>query len=381
MHVVTEKCNGCSACSITCPADAISLALNEKGFYQAFIDEKKCIRCGKCAVTCKKCKTAKYDISEADHYVAVAKDRRILKKSSSGGVAFLLAQKHIELHQGSVYSVGYNAETLNAQHYRYDNHGDLEKSQGSKYLQSYNIEAFKEAVKERGKTLIFGTPCQIAGFREAINNLSQKDDFYLVDIFCHGVPSTKLWRNHVKSKIIIDSDAKPDSPVFRENKNFFLFYKKYKKWYNQDAFLMLFLMTKYLNYPCYSCPYRRKSSADIRLGDLMSAKYGKLWYSPSCICINTDVGRRMLRNIWPELDIFPIAYQEIDDIQQKDNNIDCLISNDYFKLNNLDITPEKLLGKRYYFNYLKSFIKIPLIMIKSKLYTDDLGEIVLRKNI
>lgn len=47
-----EKCCGCSACEAICPADAISMVLDEDGFYYPWMDESKCINCGKCLKIC-----------------------------------------------------------------------------------------------------------------------------------------------------------------------------------------------------------------------------------------------------------------------------------------------------------------------------------------
>ena len=147
----------------------------------------------------------------------------------------------------------------------------------------------------------------------------------------------------------------------------------YKKWYNQDGFLMLYLSNRYLNEPCYSCPFRRTSSADIRLGDLMSKKYGELWYSPSCICVNTKIGMEYFRRIEDFLEYCEIDYSEIDDIQQKEHMLTAYDLNPmYDRLEDVDVTPRRLLGFSYYLNYGKSLIKIPLILVKGFFSKDDL---------
>ena len=40
-------CTGCGACVCICPVGAISYKINENGFYQAFVDSNKCVKCGK----------------------------------------------------------------------------------------------------------------------------------------------------------------------------------------------------------------------------------------------------------------------------------------------------------------------------------------------
>lgn len=371
MRQVCETCNGCSACYLSCPTNAISLLLNSKGFYQAYIDEEKCVNCGNCNAVCVACKDAKYDIAKSQHYVGVSSNREILKKSSSGGIAFLLAS-YIVNSGGVACAVGYNVNDNNAQHYIYKDIISLQQSQGSKYLQSNNSKAFAEAINTKGDVVVFGTPCQIAGLYEVLMKKGEKERFLLVDIFCHGVPSTKLWRNHLKDRGV-QSHNNISGPSFRNNKKFILKYSNYRKWYNQDGFMMLYLMNKYLNASCYACPYRRKSSSDIRLGDLMSDKYSNLWYSPSCICVNTQKGIEALEGIKDQLEIYGIDYGEIDQIQQKEILMTPEeVNPKYKKLEEQNITPRGLLGFRYYKNYAKSFIKIPLILLRERFFTDDL---------
>ena len=48
-YTITDKCIGCSACSLKCPVKAISGELKKK----FKIDQEKCIKCGKCYETCR----------------------------------------------------------------------------------------------------------------------------------------------------------------------------------------------------------------------------------------------------------------------------------------------------------------------------------------
>lgn len=47
-----KTCCGCAACYSVCPAGAITMEPDEKGFPYPSIDEKKCIRCQKCIRIC-----------------------------------------------------------------------------------------------------------------------------------------------------------------------------------------------------------------------------------------------------------------------------------------------------------------------------------------
>ena len=376
MKKILEMCNGCSACALNCPVQAIEMKENDKGFLQAYINEKLCVNCNQCEYICNSSKIALYDITKSEHYVAVSKDRKILKKSSSGGLGYIFAKSYIDFGKKGC-GVSYNRKTDNAEHIIYTDEELLHQTQGSKYLQSNNINAFREALLYNDDMIIFGTPCQIAGFRQVIKNKKDKEHFLLIDIFCHGVPSTKLWRNHInqiRTKKNIQDEIFPE---FRENKNFFLKFSNYFHWYNQDAFMMLFLSGNCLNMACYSCPYRRTSSADIRIGDLMSPKYKSLWYSPSCVCVNSENGKNFYNSLSDKIESYHIDFSEIDNIQEDicKKNIKEINSN-FLLLSKDDITPEMIVGRKIFFNRLKSLVKIPYIKILKNFMKDDLYNIV-----
>ena len=46
------KCVGCGACKNICPKNAITMKLNDEGFYYPEIDKEKCINCHLCHKTC-----------------------------------------------------------------------------------------------------------------------------------------------------------------------------------------------------------------------------------------------------------------------------------------------------------------------------------------
>lgn len=47
-----ENCCGCGACEAVCPADAISLIMDSKGFYYPELNEAKCVGCTLCVSVC-----------------------------------------------------------------------------------------------------------------------------------------------------------------------------------------------------------------------------------------------------------------------------------------------------------------------------------------
>lgn len=47
-----ENCCGCTACCVSCPANAIIMKPDEEGFLYPVVDAQKCIRCYKCLKVC-----------------------------------------------------------------------------------------------------------------------------------------------------------------------------------------------------------------------------------------------------------------------------------------------------------------------------------------
>ena len=70
---------------------------------------------------------------------------------------------------------------------------------GSKYIQSYTLKGFEQLVYN-DKLVVIGTPCQIDSVRRYIKNRRIEGNYVLIDFFCHGVPSIKLWRKFSSSQ-------------------------------------------------------------------------------------------------------------------------------------------------------------------------------------
>ena len=45
-------CCGCGACQAVCPVGAAVVSMQKNGFYEAAVDEEKCVRCGRCTQVC-----------------------------------------------------------------------------------------------------------------------------------------------------------------------------------------------------------------------------------------------------------------------------------------------------------------------------------------
>ena len=52
LYKFKKNCCGCSACYSICPTSAISMELDNEGFFYPVVDAIKCIRCYKCLDVC-----------------------------------------------------------------------------------------------------------------------------------------------------------------------------------------------------------------------------------------------------------------------------------------------------------------------------------------
>lgn len=96
--------------------------------------------------------------------VAMKNDDATLKKSSSGGAAYILSKKFIE-DGGIVFGAAYT-NGLHVEHICVSDVQELERLQGSKYVQSSTGSCFsdvRKALKSSMRVLYIGTPCQIHG--------------------------------------------------------------------------------------------------------------------------------------------------------------------------------------------------------------------------
>lgn len=378
VKLYAANCCGCSACALLCPTHAIHMEYRD-GSYRPAIDFDSCINCGKCVTNCQAIDLDFYStakpIDEVPAYVAVAKDKDILKRSTSGGVGKLLSDRALQTGNACCGAI-YNENHEQCEHIVCTSFFELPKIQGSKYLQSANENAFRGIV-EIGHGIVIGTPCQIAGIDRVLKLKGMRNRYLLVDIFCHGVPNQLLWENHLawlKKNRRVPSKAEA---IFRKSKKYIISIGDYQAWYNEDAFYTFFLRGWLNNKSCYTCRLRRRSFADIRIGDCFIPEFEKLPYSPSSICILTQNGQSALEGIWNELDIHEIPFSIIDSVQEKtdreippnyDETVDALKSGKY---------PGSLIRKTLFFGKVKSLVKNRVLgKLRGCEKSIELGELV-----
>ena len=305
-------CSGCGACAAICNCAAISLKMGETGFFNAEVDETLCIHCGKCKRVCSRfIKNADgKSLYDAKVYALKSSDKNVLKNSASGGIAHELACMGLG-DQTKVSGVVYDCEQNIAKHIIIGNGRDLSRIDGSKYLQSLTAPAFREIIEEttkdkKNRYIVFGLPCQIFGLRRVAKTIHINEQLLLIELFCHGVPSYRIW-----DKELDRIETKIKTRHFRK----VTFRDKTVDWHNyclnveaeqkifrgkreNDLFWQAYFEDILLGDSCYRCRFRKDiSSADIRIGDYWGSKYQSDTEGVSAVFACTDKGEQAIKEL------------------------------------------------------------------------------------
>jgi coenzyme F420-reducing hydrogenase beta subunit len=305
--ILKEKCTGCCACANICPQNAIKTEVDREGFYFPVVNKEKCIQCGLCLGVCPVLNKQhnKNKISQKI-YACKSLDHKNKIASSSGGLFSEFSEKII--NQGGVV-FGANFQKGIVKHIYIERKEDLYLLRGSKYLQSFIGNSFKDVmVFLKNKRLVFftGTPCQIAGLKLFLKK-NKVDISYLfcADLVCHGVPSYLLFQENVK-KI---SKGKFLKNVYFRNKrfgwkNFSLIYifkdgLVKRVHFQMDYFMRGFSKNYYLRRSCYDCLFSKlPRQGDVTLGDFWGVPQKDYDYNGvSAILINNKKGKRFFEKI------------------------------------------------------------------------------------
>lgn len=308
-----NACCGCGACATVCPKDAISLVEDKYGFVYPKIDESVCINCGTCKKVCVFSIKKKSDLCIC--YACVNQDDNQIMKSASGGVFAAIASEFLKTG-GFVCGASVKIENgvITVEHEIINKLDDLSKLQGSKYVQSNTMSAFrdiKNLLKKGERVLFSGTPCQV----DAVKSLYRKyigKSLFTIDIICHGVPSQKFLNGYLceyqkrlgKQLTYID---------FR-NKKYGWGKTGIAKFGNKEmlitpensSYYSFFMESEISRENCYLCPYANLN----RVGDLTVGDYwGVTEFSRdlieknnlseekgiSCLIVNNKNGRELLK--------------------------------------------------------------------------------------
>lgn len=270
----SEDCYGCRACEQICPFNAIYMTTNEEGFLYPEIDYSKCKNCNLCKKVCPHDSMFLEKKQPLKCYAGKYNNEYSLEKSSSGGIFSALADYFLE-NNGYVVGCIFD-NNFSAIHVVTNEKHVVEKMRGSKYVQSDTKNTYlevKHLLETKKYVLFVGTPCQVDGLKNFLSH--DYETLLTVDLFCHGVPSPKLFSyflNAFKNK-----KGNITSISFRDKERYGWCSKGSIKYQNKTKSISPYNNTYYNLYYiknninrkcCYECKYASTSRiGDISIGD------------------------------------------------------------------------------------------------------------------
>ena len=312
-----DKCMGCGACVMRCPAKAIRMLEDVEGFLRPSINLATCTNCNTCVRICPA--NDKTDSYNKQSYYALKSLDSIREVSSSGGAFRVLAQSVIEqngvvisseMHTGwrIEHSIAHDMEEIERQGHTY-------------YVQGKAYDQFPVAEKilNNGEKVLFvGTPCQVAGLKKYLKKDYQ--NLYTCDIVCHGVPSPRAFQSYIQ---YLQSRGELTELNHRDKSVGWKGYctsividgRKEKNPGWLKAYNVMFSHGLINRLSCYSCPYANYNRpSDITIGDWWGAeKYRKEFVDKlgvSLVIVNSEKGQRMLQTVSNNIELVELKKEE-----------------------------------------------------------------------
>lgn len=202
-----------------------------------------------------------------------------LRRKSSSGAAFSALATQTFAAGGVVFGAAFDKE-MRLRHRMAENEEQLIPLRGSKYLYS-DLDGCLQQAKEMlsaGRQVLFsGLPCQAAAARKALGDDAR---LLIAEVVCHGAPEP-VWFAHYCRELAEDHGSALIHVDFRDKSSGWHDYavryafadgSELRRPAAADPYLRLFLQDLTLREACYSCPFKRNSTADLTLGDLWGAK-------------------------------------------------------------------------------------------------------------
>lgn len=278
--VDTNQCCCCENCILVCPRKAVSIGLNDEGFWYPVVETSKCINCGLCD---KSCPIKSKNLKVCEEYGMGAfygahNDVHVLSNCSSGGIATALSEVIINKYSGVVYGAAYSSDFTTVKTVRVENHDELSLLSGSKYVPSLKQDAFiniKSDLIQGKKVLYIGLPCEIVALKLFLQE--EYSNLYTIDLVCHGPTSIFALRDYLKVKSKRKTILKFNMRY--KDSNQWTPYYMHIDMLNNHSFKEIFwesdfgyIFNRFARKSCYSCQFKDgHRSSDITLGDAWGA--------------------------------------------------------------------------------------------------------------
>lgn len=317
-----QNCCGCTACYNICPIKAIIMEPDEEGFLYPKVNGEKCVECGMCEKVCPVLHRENHD-EKTEGYIIRYTDKKIVEESTSGG-AFTAFAEYLMSKGYVVYGVGYDND-MQVVCKIASKPEDLKEMRGSKFVQSYlgtTFQNIKKQLKQGGKILFTGTPCQVSGLISYLG--SKPKNLICIDFVCRGVPSPSLWKNYVdmmeakyRSKMI---GARFKHKTYGYHATTMkVDFANGKTWYGSgrvDPMMKAFVNELASRPSCHACAFKGvERQSDITIFDcynfsnITGMKDDDKGYSS--VFVHTDSGRELMKYVRDRLICYSVNTNEL----------------------------------------------------------------------
>ena len=286
------------------------------GFLYPKVDESKCVECGLCEKVCQF--NDNYDrslnLEQPIAYAARHKDISEVMRSRSGA-AFVAISDYILEQGGVVYGAGYK-DHFRVVHKRAATKEERDEFRGSKYVQSDLTGVFRQVKEDlrNGLTVLFsGTPCQTSGLNAFVGK-KLRENLYLIDIVCHGVPGPYIWRDYLAylekkhgSMITYVNFRDKELYGWRAHKETF----KFENGGGKMNFTYLFYQHILFRHSCGVCHFTNlHRPSDITIADYWGWERTDKDFNAdnkgcSLVLCNTEKGRQLFEAVKDRMDTIP----------------------------------------------------------------------------
>lgn len=308
------RCANCGACQNVCPKGAIYVDSSDL-FYKVRVDETKCVDCGLCKTVCP-VNQPKVVQNLQKAYSAIHNNKKVVKKSSSGGVFSAVAE--YVLDQGGVVYGAVYSEDYTKVIYKSTDERKLDDLRRSKYVESlvgYSFTEIRQHLEQGRKVLFCGAPCQVAGLYRYLGK--DNDNLITCDFSCGGFPGHGVYEKYLeelkqrnKGRTITDVNFRPKDygwqihsiSVEMDGK------KRYKCPMGTDPYFHSFLISGAAKREyCYECDFSNNHYVDLILADFWMYKtlsdYPRIWDGLSLVLTNSPKGEEVIKAMASRLQI------------------------------------------------------------------------------